>query len=414
MLLGGALVLASVPARLLFQVLAMRGLGRVAPGTISQWSLAYVRVWLKSDLVDSACHWLSGTLLWPVWLRLAGMRIGRGSEIGSIIDVIPELVEIGEQTFFADGIYLGGPRLGQGTVRLARVRLGRNTFLGNHAVVAAGHLLPDDILLGVCTASDDTKVHAGTSWFGHPPFDLPKREVVEFDRRFTHEPTLYRWLFRLAWELARFALPLVPAVLAVVWLAVLIRAETSVSTPLLLFGVMPTLEFGVLASLCLIVLVSKWLLLGRVRPGRHPLYSSWCSRWDFNYVVWDFLGLGPLTALEGTLLLNACLRAMGVRIGRRVVLGEGFAHVVDPDMLEFEDGATVCCQFQAHTFEDRVLKIDRVRIRRDATVGYHAVLLYGADIGARARVAPHSVVMKRERLLPDCSYAGCPTRLWAG
>ena len=174
------------------------------------------------------------------------------------------------------------------------------------------------------------------------------------------------------------------------------------------------MEFGFLASLGLLVLGAKWLLLGRVRPAQHPLYSSWCSRWDFLYVVWDYLALRPLSAFEGTLLLNGYLRAMGMRIGRGVVLGPGFAHVVDPDMLEFEDGATVSCQFQAHTFEDRVLKIDRVTIRRHATVGNLGVVLYGADIGAGATVAPLSVVMKRERIPPHRACAGCPTRSTPG
>ncbi len=409
--LGVGLVVASMPLVLVFQVIAMRLMGRVRAGTISRWSLGYVRVWLKAGIVESASHWLSGTLLWPVWLRCAGMKIGRGSEISTITDTIPELVEIGAQTFFADGIYLCGPRIHQGTVTLASTRLGKNTFLGNHAVVAAGQSLPDDILLGVCTVADDTIVRTGTSWFGHPPFELPKREVVECDRTLTHEPTWFLWLSRLFWELLRFTLPLVPVLLALVWLTLLGQAEESVSLPVLLFGVLPALELGLLASLCLVVLVLKWALLGRVRPGQHPLYSSWCSRWDFHYVVWDFLGLGPLSALEGTLWLNWYLRAMGMKIGRQVVLGNGFAHVVDPDMLEFADGTTVSCQFQAHTFEDRVLKIDHVLIRQQATVGNLAVLLYGADIGAGASVSPHSVVMKRERLLPSHAYAGCPTRV---
>ncbi len=409
-LLGAVGVLSSAPLMLLFQGLALRYMGRVRAGVISRWSLAYVRVWLKAGVVDSASHWLSGTLLWPVWLRLAGMKIGRGSEISTIIDTIPELVETGEQSFFADGIYLGGPGIHQGTVTLAPVRFGRNTFLGNHAVVAAGQHLPEDILIGVCTTADDTKVRPGTSWFGHPPFDLPKREVIECDRRLTHDPTLFRWLGRLSWELARFTLPFAPVVLGLAWLTLLVQAEAALSRPFLVFVIVPAVEFGFLASLCLLVLLSKWALLGRVRPAQHPLYSSWCSRWDFLYVVWDLLALGPLTALEGTLWLNAYLRAMGMRIGRNVVLGPGFAHVVDPDMLTFEDGATVSCQFQAHTFEDRVLKIDRVIIRRQATVGHLAVLLYGADIGANASVAPLSVVMKRERLLANLAYAGSPTR----
>ena len=92
------------------------------------------------------------------------------------------------------------------------------------------------------------------------------------------------------------------------------------------------------------------------------------------------------------------------------MLGAGFAQVVDPDMLRIEDGATMNCMFQAHTFEDRVLKIDRVTIRRGATVGSAAVLFYGADVGERAWISPHSVVMKRERLAPARRHSGCPTR----
>jgi len=118
----------------------------------------------------------------------------------------------------------------------------------------------------------------------------------------------------------------------------------------------------------------------------------------------------PLAFLEGTLLLVGYLRAMGCTIGRRALLGNGFAHVVDPDMLRFGDDVTVDALFQAHTFEDRVLKVDHVDLRDGCTIGANTVILYGADVGARARVAPHSVVMKREVLLADTRYEGAPTQ----
>jgi non-ribosomal peptide synthetase-like protein len=164
------------------------------------------------------------------------------------------------------------------------------------------------------------------------------------------------------------------------------------------------------ASLCALVLALKWVLLGRVRPGTHALWSCWCSRWDCFYVAWGMYARAFLARLEGTLWLSWYLRAMGMTLGRRVLLGPGFAQVVDPDMLVIEDGATVSAMFQAHTFEDRVLKIDRISIRRGATIGEGAVPLYGAEVGAGAVVAPHSVVMKRERLLPGTRYEGAPTR----
>jgi carbonic anhydrase/acetyltransferase-like protein (isoleucine patch superfamily) len=53
-------------------------------------------------------------------------------------------------------------------------------------------------------------------------------------------------------------------------------------------------------------------------------------------------------------------------------------------------------------------------VRRGATVGTASVPLYGADIGAGAYVAPHSVVMKDEHLLPGVRYAGAPTAAFPG
>jgi len=387
-----------------------RALGRVEEGVISRWSPAYIRVSLKTGLVTTAGNWLSGGLFWPVWLRWAGMKVGRGCEISTIIDVVPELVEIGPDTFFADGIYLGGPRIQQGTVTLARVRLGHDTFLGNHAVIPGGQRLPPDILIGVCTVADDRIMRPGTSWFGHPPILLPRREIVETDRSLTHDPSFARVVTRVFWEWLRFALPVVPLAVMTAWFVMIAYAASVLPLAVFVFpgAAIVTLLTGLLP--CLVVLALKWGLLGRVKPGVHPLWSCWCSRWDFLYVAWGVIAGGVLSALEGTLMLPLYLRRIGMDIGKRVVLGEGFAQVVDPDMLHFGDGATVSAMFQAHTFEDRVLKIDHVYVGAHSTLAHGTVPLYGAEIGEHAHVAPHSVIMKQEHLLPRLRYAGVPTK----
>jgi len=399
----------SVPLTLAIEALIVRAMGRVPEGVIARWSLAYLRVRLKSEMLEAAGGWLAGALFWPVWLRLAGMTVGRGCEISTILDTVPELVEIGPGTFLADGIYIGGPRLDRGAVTLARTRLGANVYLGNHVVIPAGRTLPAGVLLGVCTVAGEA-MEAGRSWFGHPPFELPRREVVECDVRLTLKPSPIRYLTRVFWELLRFALPIPPALAALAWLRVVAAAETTgawlpISAAVCLAGLAAEL------ALCLLAVAAKWLLLGRVRPGQHPFWACWCGRWDYMFVTWEAWAHSTLTHLEGTLLLSWYLRAMGMKIGKRVVLGPGFAQVVDPDMLIVEDGATVSAMFQAHTFEDRVLKLDYIRVRRRATLGFATVPLYGADIGAAASVAPHSVVMKHEHLLPALRYEGAPTRV---
>jgi non-ribosomal peptide synthetase-like protein len=400
----------SVPASLLFEGLLARCLGRVRPGVIARASFAYLRVGLKTDIARFAGVWLSGTLMWPGWLRLAGMSVGRKSEISTLIDTVPELVSIGDETFLADGIYLGGPRLQRGSVTLAASRLGDNVFVGNHALIPGGVDLPDGALLGLSTVADAAQLKPQSAWFGHPPFELARRAESGYDRSLTHEPGFWRWCSRWFWEVARFALPIPPLLVALGWLTALAAAASRTSPASLVSLWAPLSTLGSAAAACAFVLALKWSLLGRVRPGEHPLWSCWCSRWDFLYMAWGFIARPWLCALEGTLLIAWYLRAMGARIGRRAVLGSGFAQVVDPDMLDLGDDATVGGLFQAHTFEERVLKIDRVTIRPWATVGSSAVLFYGSEVGEGARVAPHGVVMKRERLAPRRRYEGAPTR----
>ncbi|MFK7742820.1 MAG: amino acid adenylation domain-containing protein [Planctomycetota bacterium] len=400
----------AVISRLVVSALLLRVTKPVAAGVYVSQSRDHLRIWLRTGLLEAAGRWLSGSLYWRWWLRAAGMRLGRNCEISTIIDCLPEQVAIGAGTFFADGVYLAGPRMrGGGAVTVAATTLGRDSFVGNHAVLHAGTELPPSILIGVSTVADPSQLRAGSSWFGHPPIELPQREVVDLDRKLTHDPSVFLYVQRLLWETLRFALPAVTTAVMMLWLAgttLLVQAEWQ--TLLLLLPMLSLAAGGVLAML---VLVTKWLLLGRVKPGTHGLWSAWCCRWDFLYMAWGMLAHGPLAPFAGTLWLPMYLRAMGMRIGKRVVLAGSFAQVVDPDMLTVEDGATVDPMFQAHTFEDRVLKIGPVRIRKNATVGRAAVLFYGTNIGARTSVAPHSVVMKNETLSDGRKYVGVPAGL---
>jgi len=397
----------AVPLGVFLRGLACRLLGPVRPTVVGQYSLGAVRIGLKTGLVDSANRWLSGSLFWPWWLRLAGMRVGRGCEVSTLIDVVPETIEVGDGCFFADGIYFCSPGRHRGTVTVAASRIGRGTFLGNHAVVPAGHDWPDDLFVGVSTVADAALARPGTGWFGHPPMELPRREVAEADRRLTHAPGPVRYANRLFWESLRFALPVLPLLVGFAWYWS-IAAAGGVPSLVQALVLAPLAGLAAGSGLCLAVVALKWFLLGRVRPGRHPLWSCWCSRWDFLFVAWGVWAGTALAALEGTLLLNAYLRLTGVRVGRRVVLGSGFTQVVDPDMLALGDGATVTGHIQAHSFEDRVLKTDLVRVEPGATVGFGAVLFYGAVIGEGAIVCPESVVMKYDIVSPRSHAVGCP------
>jgi hypothetical protein len=266
-------------------------------------------------------------------------------------------------------------------------------------------------LIGVCTVVDGEALRPGTSWFGHPPFEAPRRQVVELDAARTLHPSRLRYSVRLSWEVLRFAMPLLLALVLPAWFVALASARAELTGPAFLLVAVPVLTLLAFLALGAAIVLLKWTLVGRARPGMHPLWSSWASRWDFLCLAWSLYMDRVASALDGTPFLIWLLRAVGVRVGKGVVLGAGFASdLPDPDMLTFEDGATVDCAFQAHTFEDRVLKMDEIRIGRFASLGRNAVLLYGVEVGAGASVAPNSVVMKHEHLLAGQRYEGFPIR----
>jgi carbonic anhydrase/acetyltransferase-like protein (isoleucine patch superfamily) len=118
-----------------------------------------------------------------------------------------------------------------------------------------------------------------------------------------------------------------------------------------------------------------------------------------------------MASFEGTLLLNVYLRLMGVKIGKRVLLADGYSHFVDHDMIKIGDYATVGAMYQAHTFEDRMLKIGHIRLGAYSTLGNNTVPLYLSDVGEHTFVAPASVIMKGEVLPSWTSWNGNPAML---
>jgi acetyltransferase-like isoleucine patch superfamily enzyme len=65
---------------------------------------------------------------------------------------------------------------------------------------------------------------------------------------------------------------------------------------------------------------------------------------------------------------------------------------------------------QTHLFEDRVMKMSTIRLRDGVTVGTRGVVLYGTEVGERARLAPLSLVMKGESLRPGTAWHGIPAQ----
>ncbi len=152
---------------------------------------------------------------------------------------------------------------------------------------------------------------------------------------------------------------------------------------------------------------AKWLLIGRFRPGRYPLWGWYYCRW---WLVRKVMGLAPLNYLTGSPLLAPYLRLLGARVGRGCHLGSAALQL--PDLIEIGDGASIGYGAVLEPFyvEDGWLVQAQVRVGAGAFVGANAVVMLGGTIGDGARLAEQSLVA-RDQTIPDGeTWAGSPSR----
>ncbi|MEU3092151.1 Pls/PosA family non-ribosomal peptide synthetase [Streptomyces massasporeus] len=376
-------------------------------GTYPTHSRIGWQAWTVTQLMDRSRETLFplyAGLVTPVWLRLLGMRIGRGAEVSTVL-ALPSLTTVGEGAFLADDTLTAPYELGSGWMRIGRAEIGRRAFLGNSGMTAPGRSVPDGGLVGVLSATPK-KAKKGTSYLGLPPVKLP-RAAADGDRSRTYEPPA-----RLLWarglvELCRIVPVFCSAGLAVLTIAAL--CALGAWAPLL-SGLVLLAAGGAAA---LVSIVAKWTLVGRHRSGEHPLWSSFVWRNELADTFVEVLAVPWLAgAVPGTPVMTAWLRGLGARIGRGVWVESYW--LPETDLVTLRDAATVNrgCVLQTHLFHDRILRTDTVVLREGATLGPGGIVLPGSTIGARTTLGPASLVMAAESVPDDTRWLGNPIEAW--
>ena len=413
-LLATPLCALSFAVALCLEIAALKWLvlGRTRAGRHPVVCALQVRRWIFDRAMATSRDLLGAlyaTLFLNPWLRLLGVKLGDGAEVSTASDFAPDLLEIDDQAFIADCVALGAPRIERGTVTLARTRVGRRSFVGNSSLLQAGVTLDDDSLLG-CMSTAPSLARRGSAWVGSPPLDLPKRQVNRsFAAESTYRPSRRLVAQRLAIELLRVTLP---TTLVFAFTYMLVRSSLAIvaSTSWLhLAAALPALAFGCGALAALLVAALKWALVGRHRPGERPLWSSFVWRTELVTAVHENV-VDPLwnVLLLGTPLAAWFFRALGAKFGRRVYLGT--TQLTEYDLVEVGDEACLNadCTLQTHLFEDRVMKMSRVRIGAQCTVGAASIVLHDTTMEQGASLGPLSLLMKGETLPAGTRWAGSP------
>ena len=370
------------------------------------------QAWTIERLLDSARTILFprySSLFTPVWLRMLGARVGHDVEASTVL-LLPSMTRIEDGAFLADDTMVASYELRGGWMRLGEVRIGKRAFLGNSGMAAPGHRVPRDSLVAVLSAAP-AKAKAGSSWLGSPAVRL-RRLSAEGDQSRTYQPPPRLRVARALWELCR----IVPVVVTcAIGLLVLFTLAAMIDVlglvgAVLLSGLVMMIAGALAAG---ISTIAKWLIVGPIRVGEHPLWSSFVWRTEVSDTFTEMVAAPWFArAAAGTPALAVWLRSLGATIGRGVWCDSYW--LPEPDLVTLGDGSTVNrgCVVQTHLFHDRIMSMDTVELDTGATLGPHSVILPAASIGAHATVGPASLVMRGESVPVGSRWSGNPIGPW--
>ncbi len=370
------------------------------------------QAWTIERLLDAArtiLFPLYSSLFTPVWLRMLGARVGRDVEASTVL-LIPSMTHIDDGAFLADDTMVGSYELRGGWMRIGEVRIGKRAFLGNSGMAAPGHSVPRDGLVAVLSSAP-VKAKAGSSWLGSPAVRLRRQSNTGDESRTYAPPTRLR-VARALWELCRIVPVIVTCAIGLAVLFALAALHEALGgwVALLLSGVV-MLAAG--AAAAAISVAAKWIIVGPIRAGEQPLWSSFVWRTEVSDTFTE-MAVAPwfARAAAGTPALTVWLRAMGAKIGRGVWCDTYW--LPEPDLVTLGDGSTVNrgCVVQTHLFHDRIMSMDTVELEPGATLGPHSVVLPAATIGAHATVGPASLVMRGETVPVGSRWSGNPIGPW--
>ncbi|HYP56691.1 MAG TPA: Pls/PosA family non-ribosomal peptide synthetase [Beijerinckia sp.] len=392
----------------------------VKEGRYSVHSWFYFRKWavtLATEITLETLSALFATIYMRAWYRLMGAKIGKDAEISTNLSGRYDLVEIGEKCFIADEVVLGDEEIRNGWMYLKKVKTSARVFVGNSAVVPPGSAIPANALIGIKSKPPANELMSeGDTWFGSPPIKLPVRQ--KFDAggaNWTYEPPRWKKYARGLFEAVTISLPTMLFITFGTWAVDWFSKSVLEGNYFELLWAFTASSVAITIAFALVVVVIKWLTMGRYEPTTRPMWSWWAMRTEAVAVMyWGLAGRVLLDHLRGTPFLPWLLRLFGTKIGHGVFMD--MTDITEFDCVTVGDfcALNALSALQTHLYEDRVMKVGRVNVGKGVTVGAGSTVLYDTRVSDYARLGPLTLVMKGEQIPPHSQWVGAPAEPKAG
>ncbi|HEY8564890.1 MAG TPA: Pls/PosA family non-ribosomal peptide synthetase [Beijerinckiaceae bacterium] len=230
---------------------------------------------------------------------------------------------------------------------------------------------------------------------------------VALDLSFEPPPLLRRVLCGIAQAIA---LPIVLFLTTVQWLGIFVTYLLIAGEGFGFWGEMATL-LAVYTAINfvtgVIAIAGKWLVIGRTKPGRYPLWGVYYFRW---WLAQRLLPLIHIKWLQGSPVIRLYLRLLGAKVGQDAIIGD--VDIGAADLVTIGDGASIGSKVKLANAEiiGNELVIGTITIGADAVIGTSCVLAHDTAVGEHAELLDLTALGEGTVVAPAEKWDGSPGR----
>jgi carbonic anhydrase/acetyltransferase-like protein (isoleucine patch superfamily) len=290
----------------------------------------------------------------------------------------PELIDVGKDVHVGDRAALitgvtcratDGEKRGNVETTYGVIKIGDRALIGMGSVILEGARIPAGTGVGaLCCVTSKDSLKEGAMHMGNPrprPIYHISAEGLQ-DRNFSAMEWFWYFTFPLIQPLVITAVISVAGFFTCLFSMLSFWEYTPASTPLMVAPFIYMIHGFVL---CMIVVLLKWALLGRMVPSqRHRTYDLHYYTWNMVLMVQSIVHLHFTELLRGSPFYNVYFRWLGVHIERNVFLEA--VSIPDVDMIFLGEGSVVeqNVLLGGHSYEAPFLSRNRVHIGKNCVV----------------------------------------------
>jgi len=393
--------------------------GRLKPGRYPLWGATYFRWWLSDRLLEAApVYMLSGSSLYPWWLRLLGAQIGKDVLIGSVTVRSPDLICIDDHASIGNAVNLENARVQHGYLCLGMIEIGKEAYVGSYSVIEGNVKLEDGAHLdGQSALEDGITIPRLRRWKGSPAKDIGEFDSASKPARpqLSHARASMEMVFFIFGSLlisALFFMPVFPSFVTIDWF------DNVDTFPWLQSNYIPfqlckyfILAFPATAILivCTALLSAfiRWSILPKMKPGVYPVHgNTYCAKWLVNQIQESSLNV--LHGVYATIFAPFWYRLLGAKVGRGAEISTALGVV--PDMLTLGDETFIAdaVLLGDEEIDGGWMSINPTIISRRSFVGNGAYIPDGTILPENVLIGVHTCAPENHQMKNGDTWLGSP------